>query len=362
MSAIKINRKTIRQFHPLNEVADEYIDQLIAKSLVIDYQKGDTLFKKDETTWEAFFLLEGSVEFKKSMFSRETIKAQSDAARHALDNHCPHKLSATAKTACSVLILSRDYIDLVMAWSSEAQYQAVKSHTESAYRREGDDLDIEESDWMSKLLGSPLLAKVPPSHIQELFAQLEDVNVKAGEVIIEAGDPGEHFYIIKQGEAEVIPGATEPDETASIHLSAGDFFGEEALIADAVRSASILMHSNGVLARLEKDNFRRLLQEPNIPHAAEGELVDLMANLKRECEFVDVRLPVEFRHGHVKGSRNIPLSNLREKLKEMDQQKIYLVTPEGGRRSELATHLLSQSGLDAYLINQDGAEVLSATV
>jgi rhodanese-related sulfurtransferase len=42
---------------------------------------------------------------------------------------------------------------------------------------------------------------------------------------------------------------------------------------------------------------------------------------------------------------------LRKRLREFDRNKTYLVTPEGGKRSELAVYLLRQAGLNAYLLN-----------
>ena len=42
---------------------------------------------------------------------------------------------------------------------------------------------------------------------------------------------------------------------------------------------------------------------------------------------------------------------LRKQLRELDRNKSYLVTPEGGKRSELAVYLMRQAGLNAYLLN-----------
>ena len=54
---------------------------------------------------------------------------------------------------------------------------------------------------------------------------------------------------------------------------------------------------------------------------------------------------------HIEGSVNTPVVSLRKHLRELDRNKSYLVTPEGGRRSELAVYLLRQAGLNAYLLN-----------
>jgi len=68
-------------------------------------------------------------------------------------------------------------------------------------------------------------------------------------------------------------------------------------------------------------------------------------------EIIDVRFPPEYKHGHIEGASNVPVVVLRKRLRELDRNRTWLVTPEGGRRSELAVYLLRQAGLNAYLLN-----------
>jgi phage shock protein E len=64
---------------------------------------------------------------------------------------------------------------------------------------------------------------------------------------------------------------------------------------------------------------------------------------------VDVRTPQEYRSGHVKGSRNIPLSSLSAKTASLKKQKKPIVTCcASGMRSGKAAKLLRQAGLDAH--------------
>ena len=65
---------------------------------------------------------------------------------------------------------------------------------------------------------------------------------------------------------------------------------------------------------------------------------------------LDVRLAVEYRLGHLPDSLNLPVANLRTHADSLDRATCYVVTPEGGIRSELAVHLLNQLGFDAYLL------------
>lgn len=62
---------------------------------------------------------------------------------------------------------------------------------------------------------------------------------------------------------------------------------------------------------------------------------------------IDVRDPDEFSTWHYPGSRNIPLSQLRGHLSELDPDREYLVTCAVGQRGYLATRILVQNGFQA---------------
>ena len=62
---------------------------------------------------------------------------------------------------------------------------------------------------------------------------------------------------------------------------------------------------------------------------------------------VDVRTPGEFKSGHVKGSRNIPLQNISNKTAELKKlNKPVILCCASGMRSSQATGVLKQAGID----------------
>lgn len=64
---------------------------------------------------------------------------------------------------------------------------------------------------------------------------------------------------------------------------------------------------------------------------------------------IDVRTPEEFMGGHVTGSVNIPLHELRDRLEEVKKMKMPLVLCcASGNRSGQAQFLLSSQGLECY--------------
>ncbi|WP_181350086.1 rhodanese-like domain-containing protein [Thalassobacillus sp. CUG 92003] len=64
----------------------------------------------------------------------------------------------------------------------------------------------------------------------------------------------------------------------------------------------------------------------------------------RKAQLIDIREPKEFQGGHILGARNIPLSQMRNRLMEIRKdQPIYLYC-QNGARSGRAAMLLNKKG------------------
>ena len=63
-------------------------------------------------------------------------------------------------------------------------------------------------------------------------------------------------------------------------------------------------------------------------------------------QILDVRTPQEFQDGHVEGSINIPLCELRSRLDQLDKNKPIDVMCAIGKRSYYAQRLLLQEGFE----------------
>lgn len=62
---------------------------------------------------------------------------------------------------------------------------------------------------------------------------------------------------------------------------------------------------------------------------------------------VDVREPAELRAGRVRGSLNIPLSQLRARVNELDEDRRVAFLCQSGARSSRATSIAIKAGYDA---------------
>jgi MFS family permease len=80
----------------------------------------------------------------------------------------------------------------------------------------------------------PMLRPLPVVTIEQLARHVRHTSVAAGETLCEQGAPGDVFYVIEAGEAEVIGNGA-----LLRTLGPGDFFGEIALLRDTPRTATV---------------------------------------------------------------------------------------------------------------------------
>src|SRR3546814_14137164 len=93
-------------------------------------------------------------------------------------------------------------------------------------------------------------------------------------------------------------------------------FGEEALIADERRNASVTTLTRARLMRLAKDDLRKLLNEPlerRLPFADARKMADA-----GKARWLDVRLPREFQTHSLPGAIKLHLYIMHAKLPPPD--------------------------------------------
>ena len=90
----------------------------------------------------------------------------------------------------------------------------------------------------------------------------DEVDVAAGEKLVEEGEFGYQFFVIEHGQAEVTANGERIAE-----LGPGDFFGEIGLMLTGRRTASVTALSAMTLITLFEQNFRTV--EQRYPEIAE---------------------------------------------------------------------------------------------
>jgi len=96
----------------------------------------------------------------------------------------------------------------------------------------------------------PFFASLPEASIERLARRATDEHVAAGATIVAQDEPGESFYVVRDGAAEVLVGGAS---TAT--LGTGGYFGEIALLRNVPRTATVQARTNTDLLVLTRDDF-----------------------------------------------------------------------------------------------------------
>jgi ATP-binding cassette subfamily B protein len=105
--------------------------------------------------------------------------------------------------------------------------------------------------WLKEI---PLFEDVDASTLSELSSLFATEHNAEDRDIIREGDPGDRFYILVRGKAEVVKGTTRVAV-----LQDGDYFGEISLLSDQPRNATVRSMTPCVCLVLQRDHFRAML-------------------------------------------------------------------------------------------------------
>lgn len=75
-----------------------------------------------------------------------------------------------------------------------------------------------------------------------------------------------------------------------------------------------------------------------------GNSVDYAELIQNGAQIIDVRTPTEFKGGHVKNAKNIPLQTLNQNLGKINKNKPVITCCASGSRSAAAKSILENSG------------------
>ena len=102
------------------------------------------------------------------------------------------------------------------------------------------------------------IVNLTPRSLAEMSDHLHSEHVQAGKNIIREGDPGDKFYLIRQGAVRVRRG---PEQKEVATLREGDFFGEMALLTGQPRNASVEAVTDTLLYVLSQEQFRNAIAQ-----------------------------------------------------------------------------------------------------
>jgi len=97
-----------------------------------------------------------------------------------------------------------------------------------------------------------------------------------------------------------------------------------------------------------------ILPAKGVNHIEATELKKLLKN--KNYQLIDVRTPHEFSAKHIKGFKNIPLSQIRQHQDKLDKEKYVVLLCQSGMRSNKAARKFKKWGFE-QVINVKGGIV-----
>jgi len=331
-----VDKADLAKLVPLDSLSEENFNDLVRNAMVEKYPAGTVLFKQGDVDKYAIYVLEGAVVMSSTDSTMErVVESGSEDSLYAIAQLKPRQNTGTAKTDVEILKVDNDQLDRLLTWDQVTGISVIEMD------------DDQNNEWMMAMLKAEAFRKLPVENINEMFARMEVMDVKKGDVILRQGEPGDYYYVIQEGQCDVSRKTKQGKVVSLNRLGPGAQFGEEALVSNAPRNATISMLSDGLLLRLSKKDFLELVKVPMIQTLTFGEA---QALVKQGAGLLDVRTESEYRQGAIKGAQSLPLYKLRELTDRLDAAKKYIIYCQTGVRSNVAAFLLGQRGITAYAL------------
>ncbi len=352
LSVTPVTADLLRLFEPLSSLGESRLREFSTLCYVERVSLGMDPFRVKSNIEQLVYLVAGSLQLTEANGQVLAIEAKTAAARYPVGQGRTIA-EACALSDCELMRIDQDLFDIMVTWDELAAFDATKTGRFSAL--DGDttlgprvpaNWNVMSGVFSVASLRNGAWSQLPTAHIGELLNRFVRVEVRAAQVLIREGEEGDYYYVLEAGRAQVsrtVGGVT----VVLADLKSGDAFGEEALVSEAKRNATVAMRSDGVVLRLGKADFVSLLKQPLLQRVS---LASAEGAVAAGAAWLDVRYPSEYQYDRLAGAVNVPLSEIRNAFNVLDKSKSYVVYCQSGRRSSAAAFLLAQRGFKVSVL------------
>jgi CRP/FNR family cyclic AMP-dependent transcriptional regulator len=124
----------------------------------------------------------------------------------------------------------------------------------------------------------PLFSEMDDQEVAGIRAIMQEIKFKPGQVIIREGETGDLFYVITEGQAEIIIRDADGEELVLHRVGPGNFFGELSMLTNEPRSARVRAVEHVTTLALKRNDFFEFLRTHT--HAALDVMVELGGRLR----------------------------------------------------------------------------------
>jgi len=328
---------------PLAALSPERLAELAEVAVVERVQRGTDPLKERKDAPQSLFLLQGEMLLFFQGGGTQVVVGGTEDTSQALNRQKQPLARTRAITDVDLLAIDDDTLDILATWDQVAANGGEGSAMGRAVRS---DARLITGAFSLGNLRSGAFAQLPAAHIDALLKCFERIKVARGDVLIHEGEEGDYYYVIEAGRFQVerlVGGA----KVVLAELKSGDAFGEEALVSEAKRNATVLALSDGEVLRLDREHFNTLLREPLLRRIG---FEDATEKVKKGALWLDVRYPSEYQYDRLPGAINVPLAEVRNMFAVLDRSKEYVAYCQSGRRSAAAAFLFAQRGFKVWLL------------
>jgi CRP-like cAMP-binding protein/Fe-S-cluster-containing hydrogenase component 2 len=159
-------------------------------------------------------------------------------------NFYPRSATVRAKTACTVLEMLRNVLDIMR------RNRTFRARVEDNYRARA----LE-----SHLRGIPMFASLTPEFISHLRNRVELRQYSPGQLICRQGEPAHSFFLVRIGFVKVTE--THPGgDLVLAYIGRGGFFGELSLLGGGVRTANCIALDHVEAVRIHVEDFNLMVE------------------------------------------------------------------------------------------------------
>jgi len=340
----KISIDVLKGLEPVSAMSEARLAELVELCFLESVGRNLDPFRMRGISGQTVYLIKGELGLIEGNASR-VLGGGTREARIPLGRQITSATAARAITDLELLRIDDDLLDIMVTWDQ----LAVNGEKPAEPAPAGVSLanwSILSGMFSVSNLKYGAFSQLPSPNIEELLTRFKRMEVRAGDVLIREGEEGDYYYVIETGKCRVermIGGVS----MLLAELKSGDAFGEEALVSQAKRNATVTMKSDGAVLRLAKRDFEVMLKEPLLHRVSMEEARQKVA---LGGQWVDVRYPSEFQYDKLAGAINLPLAEVRNAFGILDREREYILYCQSERRSAAAAFLLAQRGYRAFVL------------
>jgi CRP/FNR family transcriptional regulator, cyclic AMP receptor protein len=131
----------------------------------------------------------------------------------------------------------------------------------------------------------PIFAGLRADAVSEIAQAAEEVEARAGDIIVREGEAGNRMFIIRSGRVEVVKHLGQPRETLLATFGPRDFLGEMSIIECVARAASLRTIEDSFLFSLKGTDLYHLFRHQPDQYAIV--ILNIARDLSRRLRAID---------------------------------------------------------------------------